>query len=92
MQRPTLVPMTEPDPDLTRMWLRGLARDVLEHKGCEGCKRNAAAALEHLGLLEEVLSDLGLPAPPPVEPGSSPQHGDGGYSSSLSITWDEDEP
>src|SRR3954469_19464519 len=39
--------------------LAGLAQDVLEHESCFGCQCNAAAALQDLGLLHEVLTRIG---------------------------------
>lgn len=49
--------------DETTQWLRGLAQDVIDHQCCEGCKYNAAQALEHLGVLSEVLTLLGVAGP-----------------------------
>lgn len=43
--------------------LRGLAEDILEHEGCEGCRINAAQALEFLGTLEDTLQRLGVEDP-----------------------------
>jgi len=43
--------------------LRGLATDVLDHEGCEGCRINAAQALEFLGTLEETRERLGIEDP-----------------------------
>lgn len=72
------------------MWLRGLAEDVLEHEGCDGCKQNAAQALEHLGVLAEVLAAHDIP-----DPRTSPAGGDGNkdissaYTSNLTVSWGE---
>ena len=49
--------------DQTAQWLRGLAQDVIDHQCCDGCKYNAAQALEHLGLLDEVLALLNVEDP-----------------------------
>ena len=43
--------------------LRGLATDILEHEGCEGCRINAAQALEFIGTLEETRQRLGIEDP-----------------------------
>ena len=43
--------------------LRGLATDILEHEGCEGCRVNAAQALEFLGTLEDIRQRLGIEDP-----------------------------
>lgn len=43
--------------------LRGLAADILEHEGCEGCRVNAAQALEFVGTLEETRERLGIEDP-----------------------------
>lgn len=47
----------------TEGWLRGLAEDILEHEGCEGCRVNAAQALEFLGTFEDTLQRLGIEDP-----------------------------
>jgi hypothetical protein len=44
-------------------WLRGLAQDVIDHEACLGCRCNAAQALEHLGVLDEVLALVGKEDP-----------------------------
>jgi hypothetical protein len=51
------------DAAVTASWLRGLAQDTIDHEGCYGCKYNAAQALEHLGILDEVLALLGTADP-----------------------------
>jgi hypothetical protein len=43
--------------------LRGLATDILEHEGCEGCRVNAAQALEFLGTFEDIRQRLGIEDP-----------------------------
>jgi len=43
--------------------LRSLATDILEHEGCEGCRINAAQALEFVGTLEETRERLGIEDP-----------------------------
>src|SRR5688500_12579830 len=43
--------------------LRGLATDILEHEGCEGCRVNAAQALEFLGTFEDIRRRLGIEDP-----------------------------
>lgn len=43
--------------------LRGLATDILEHEGCEGCRVNAAQALEFLGSFEDIRHRLGIEDP-----------------------------
>jgi hypothetical protein len=47
--------------------LRGLATDILEHEGCEGCRINAAQALEFLGAFEDTLARLGVEDPREVQ-------------------------
>lgn len=43
--------------------LRGLATDILEHEGCEGCRINAAQALEFLGDFDDTRRRLGFEDP-----------------------------
>lgn len=45
------------------LYLTGLAQDVLDHAKCEGCRINAAAGLDHLGLLDETLARTGAADP-----------------------------
>lgn len=45
------------------MWLRSLATDIIEHEGCDGCRHNAATALEEIGSLEDTLNRLGMEDP-----------------------------
>jgi hypothetical protein len=47
----------------TELRLRGLAGDILEHEDCEGCRINAAQALEFLGALEDTLRRFGIEDP-----------------------------
>jgi hypothetical protein len=78
---------------MTATWLRGLAQDALEHESCDGCKRNAAQALEHLGALDGVLAVLGVEDPRTTHqrPDSSTDM-PAAYTSSLTINWDDDSP
>lgn len=72
----------------TESWLAGLAQDILDHEGCFGCQCNAAAALDHLGLLAEVLGRLGKPDPREqlrVDTGTESTP----YGSSLTLTLDD---
>ena len=62
------------DAAATASWLRGLAQDTIDHEGCYGCKYNAAQALEHLGVLDEVLALLGTADPRITQEPPSP-HG-----------------
>lgn len=60
--------------DTTQGWLAGLAQDVFEHEACFDCRCKAAAALEHLGVLHEVLTRIGKVDPRrqlPAEVGSN---------------------
>lgn len=85
--------MPVPDPNMTEVWLRSLAEDVLEHEGCAGCKHNAATALEHLGILDEILAQLGIPDPrTPRHPPASAPDAHSSYGSTLSIVWDDPPP
>lgn len=63
--------------DLAQRWLRTLAADVLEHRGCYGCKCNAAQALDELGLLNDVLSELVMPDPRETGPPGHWRDGNG---------------
>lgn len=47
----------------TESWLRGLATDILDHEACEGCRVNAAQALEFLGTFEDTLQRSGVEDP-----------------------------
>jgi hypothetical protein len=51
----------------TESWLRSLAGDILEHESCEGCRHNAAMALEFVGTLEESLQRLGIEDPREIQ-------------------------
>ena len=51
------------DAAMTALRLRGLAQDIIEHEGCNGCTYNAAQALEHLGVLDEALAILDVQDP-----------------------------
>jgi DivIVA domain-containing protein len=55
-------PRSTAGPDTAQL-LAGLAQEVLEHESCFGCRCNAANALEHLGLLDQVLTRLGKDDP-----------------------------
>jgi hypothetical protein len=82
--------MPVPDPNMTEVWLRSLAEDVLEHEGCDGCKYNAATALEHLGILDEILAQLGIADPrTPRHPSASATDAHRSYGSRLGIAWDD---
>ncbi|MGH2628526.1 MAG: hypothetical protein ACRDHY_17965 [Anaerolineales bacterium] len=59
------------------LWLRSLAADILEHEGCEGCRANAAAALERLGSLEEILARQGIEDPRDIQRRTMEQHQEG---------------
>ena len=82
--------MAAPDPDVAAAWLRGLAQDVLGHESCDGCKLNAAQALEHLGVLDEVLASLGIADPRLAwESEGSRTDMSGAYGSSLTVTFED---
>ena len=87
--RRTVPRVDEGRADTAVRWLRALARDVLEHESCDGCRKNAAQALDDLGLLTDVLHQLDVPDPragaarPPEAPGSA-------YRSRLTIQMDDE--
>lgn len=56
------------------LWLRSLAADILEHEGCEGCRANAAEALERLGSIQEILARQGIEDPREVQRRSMEEH------------------
>lgn len=43
--------------------LRSLAGDIVEHEACDGCRYNAAAALEMIGSLDDALERFGIEDP-----------------------------
>jgi hypothetical protein len=46
----------------TRQWLRDLALDVIEHDNCQGCRRNAAQALDETAQID-LVAQRGLSDP-----------------------------
>ena len=56
------------------LWLRSLAADILEHEGCEGCRANAAEALERLGSIQEILARHGIEDPREARRRSMEEH------------------
>ena len=63
----------------------GLAQDVLDHDCCDGCKYNAAQALDALGRLSEVLTLIDKPDPRLPWASVDPQPAGAAYRSTLSI-------
>jgi DivIVA domain-containing protein len=60
---PPAAALEAPARDTTESRLAGLAQDVLEHEACPECRSKAADAIEHLGLLDEVLTRIGKDDP-----------------------------
>jgi hypothetical protein len=56
------------------LWLRSLAGDIIEHEGCDGCRANAAHALERLGSLQEILARHGIEDPRVAQRRSMEEH------------------
>jgi hypothetical protein len=82
----------EVDPDRLRdaeSWLVGIAQDVIDHDCCQGCKFNAAQALDAMGCLDEVLTRINKPDPRSAVPDPTSHDGTSAYRSSLAITLDD---
>jgi hypothetical protein len=56
------------------LWLRSLAADILEHEGCDGCRTNAAMALDRLGSLQDILARHGIEDPRDVQRRAMDEH------------------
>jgi hypothetical protein len=66
------------------MWLMGLAQDLIEHGTCVSCRRNAAQGLAELGMLDEMLTHVGIADPRTLPRDREPRTG--------SLNWVRDDP